>query len=481
MLEAQAHDQLKILLRSQASIWPQNLTLSRLIARSLRRKDKSLIRLPIGVQDFWWPGLLIPLTLDVSDIVLVLSPGQKHRLLNEELPRLTEVGLSLPIWEEVTPPPKSEIWLLSYPSFFSAFKNGYLLSKQLIFPEAELLSRRLREVMSIEIFQSDWEHLRRAYPSFDAAFLEIYQSLTRRLFVQSTREDAKLSISQSELFPLRDLLSLLDVAPNPWLETLNAINQGWAAWGHLNHKSLDWIGHLQPIEPLKDIQNLLTRSPFLMLTSSSSNCLLLEDLEAINCSVDVSVSLEDMIDLDPIQLFVPFRQPLPNTEYFADYLLEQCRRLILGIQGLTIILLEDDQLRRQLTSQLAAEFGVRVIHQLTSPQSNGVICCTCSWWIKNYEQLPTPHQLIVAMLPFASLESPLLAAQVNEYKKRGRDWFRDLLLPDVLNILPCVLQPIRGKEGRVAVLDGRLRSRSWGELVFRAFEPWTPLERLLPN
>ncbi len=43
------------------------------------------------------------------------------------------------------------------------------------------------------------------------------------------------------------------------------------------------------------------------------------------------------------------------------------------------------------------------------------------------------------------------------------------------------IAPLRRSGGRLAVLDGRLRGRSWGEQVFQALQPWTPLHRLLPD
>ena len=46
MLEAQAHSNLKTLLRQDESNWPHHLTLSRLVGRSLRRGDRTLLRLP---------------------------------------------------------------------------------------------------------------------------------------------------------------------------------------------------------------------------------------------------------------------------------------------------------------------------------------------------------------------------------------------------------------------------------------------------
>ena len=63
MLEARAHKQLKSLLRQSSYPWPHNLTLSRLVARSLRRGDNTLIQIAHSGQDSWWLGLLIPLCL----------------------------------------------------------------------------------------------------------------------------------------------------------------------------------------------------------------------------------------------------------------------------------------------------------------------------------------------------------------------------------------------------------------------------------
>lgn len=209
--------------------------------------------------------------------------------------------------------------------------------------------------------------------------------------------------------------------------------------------------------------------------------MLLSEINSSGCVLDVNVSLGAPNLQDPISLFAPFRQPLPNTEIYAEYLLNQSRRLILGRSGLTILLLDDDQLRYQLTSGLAAEFGRRVVHEITAPESNGVVCCRWSWWLRHQDQLPSPEQLIIALLPLASLESPLMAARVESFKLQGRDWFRDLLLPEALRVLPRAVTPVRRCQGRVAILDGRLRSRSWGESILRTLEPWIPLNRLLPD
>ena len=81
MLEAQAHQQLKTLLRREESDWPHHLTLSRLVGRSLRRRDSTLLRLSSGTDQRWWLGLLVPLCLSSHNAVLVIDRQQRRRRL----------------------------------------------------------------------------------------------------------------------------------------------------------------------------------------------------------------------------------------------------------------------------------------------------------------------------------------------------------------------------------------------------------------
>ena len=99
--QAQAHQQLKTLLQRDGGAWPHQLTLSRLIGRSLRRQDKTLIRLSPDSRDCWWLGLLVPLCLQSSRCVLVLNQRQRERLLQVELPKLRNQG-SLACWDGLT-------------------------------------------------------------------------------------------------------------------------------------------------------------------------------------------------------------------------------------------------------------------------------------------------------------------------------------------------------------------------------------------
>ena len=482
MLEALAHQQLKHLLQRDRSAWPHHLTLSRLIARGLRRGDRALFQLAPGSHEHWWLGVLVPLCLQSRRAVLVLEEPLQRRLLQLERPRLQAAGLKLACWTASTPPQGDQLWVLSTAALVRAHQQGLLdQDHHLVIPEAERFSQRLRDALSISIGPSDWEQLRQAHPCADAALLELHERLSRRLFGQAPRCDAQVRLDGGELLALRDLVVLLGPLPDPWPQLIAATPEHWVSWAALDHRLLQWRWHLDVLEPLQQMQSLLQRQPALLISGNGQAEPLEQELNAAGVNLNVRVHLREPSLLEPLPLFAPRRQPLPNTEVFSHHLLDQARRLILGRAGLSVVLLNDEAMRQRLTSELAGEFGSRVIHEATGPEANGVICCRWDWWLHHQDQLPLPEQLIVALLPLASLESPLTAARVEALKRQGRDWFRELLLPEALSQLAPAVAPLRRNGGRLAILDGRVRARSWGEQVLAALQPWTPLQRLLPQ
>ena len=155
MLEVNSHKHLKKYYQNNLALWPHNLTLTRLISRSLSRKDNTFIQLSSDSKNFWWPGLLIPLCLHNNNIVLILSERQ-HRLLFEvELPKLRSSRLGFDYVEgiELIPSDK-KIWVLRYQDLIFANEKDLLKNRQLIFPESEFMSNEIRsDAIQVLVFE----------------------------------------------------------------------------------------------------------------------------------------------------------------------------------------------------------------------------------------------------------------------------------------------------------------------------------------
>lgn len=479
MLEAQAHQRLKQLLTvSDGSRWPHHLTLTRLVARSLRRGDHSLFPISADCDSSWLLGLLLPVMLTERPVALVASQELQRRLLKRELPRLASVGLTRPLWQGSDPPGEAGLWLLDPGQLVQVWRQGQLGEHQLVCAEAEQLESLLRQAQAIVITPQHWDQLARARPLLAPALLTLHERLSRRLLNRPLGRSPRLAIAPEDEAPLRLLLQDQGPLPQPWQRWLESGGSGWSSWAVTDPQLLQWSWERQPLRPLQSLDGLLSQRGAVLVGAWMPEGQRLHDL---GLRQPVLVPLHDPQCQEPLPLYVPSLQPLPNSPRYGQHLLQECRRLILGQAGLSVLLVDDDPLRQWLTSALAAEFGRRVDHEQTAPESNGVICCRWSWWLEHQAQLPLPCQLLLGPLPIASLEDPLTAARVEALRRSGRDWFRELLLPEALERLQQAVAGLRGQGSRVAVLDGRLRGRSWGQRVLEALEPWEPLDRLLPD
>ena len=481
MLEVNSHEHLKKYYQKNVALWPHNLTLARLVSRSLSRKDNTFIQLTSNSRNLWWPGLLIPLCLHSKNIVLILSEKQHRQLFEVELPKLRSSPLVFDYVEgiELTPSNK-KVWVFSYQDFVVANEKGLLKNRQLIFPESEFVSKELRESMSIKISSKDWKQLIDSHSGLESSIIEFYERLSQILFSQSASLNGVIRVDNREILTLKEILKNNRPTVMPWERAFNVINNQWVTWAQLNNQTLSWDWHIQPLFPIQILSDLFSENTLLLLTNFGKSDYFSLDFNSKKISFTVKVNLGNMLDQDPIPLFVPKRQPLPNTSHFYRHIVRQCQQLILTRIRTTIILIDDLQLRLQLTSELAGEFGLRVVHETTKIEPNGIICCSCNWWIINQHDLPIPDQLIFPMIPFPTLESPWVSASVEMLKHQGRNWFQEFLLPEALIVFHKSIAFIRGKDVRVSILDGRIRYRNWGKLIFEALEPWVALDRLLP-
>lgn len=479
MLEAHVHEQLKRLLHQDGRpLWAHHLSLSRLVARSLRRHDVTLIGITPGSEPGWRLSALLPCCLAGEAVALVVSQQLHQRLQRVELPRLHRAGITPPLWEGDNCPQDIPLWLLRPTELLRADQAGQLHGRQLVVLDSGQLEKDLQTAMGVTLEARDWSHLQQAHPALARAVASCFDQLNQQVFAHPANPLGRVPVSEAAEAPLRQLLEDHGPMPDPWQRWLHARGP-WASWAEVDYRLLRWRWQRQPLEPLRLLQPLLTARG-MILCGSPAPGKALED--SLHSRPMVRVKLGDPPLQDPLPLYAPRRQPLPNAPVFPRHLLNQCCRLVLARSGLTAVLLDDVPLRQTLASGLAAEFGSRVVHECLTPADNGVLCASWGWWQEHHHQLPLPRQLVIGSLPLLSLEDPVTAARVRHWRRQGRDWFQDLLLPDALATMQHVVACLRGKQGtRLAVLDGRIHGRSWGQRVLDQLQPWVGLSRLLPD
>ena len=320
MLEASAHLHLKALLRSEGGArWPHHLTLSRLVARSLRRSDHTLVCLTPGMEASWWPSLLVPMALSETPLALVVSDALRRRLIQVEWPRLKAVGLHLPCWEGPGAPPGCRLWLLSPRELVQAWRRGELGDRQLLIPEAERLEQELGVAQEVVVHPSDWDGLRRAFPAAEEALLLFHGRLTRRLFSQPRHPEQLVAVDVHDEMPLRDLLGALRPLPEPWPRWQAAAGSGWTSWAKVDPALLQWQWIRQPLDPFQELTGLFEGRGAVLLGEVASGGTGQAAAAGLGWTPRVVLELDDPPLNDPRPPGAPRRPPLPNSPPGADH------------------------------------------------------------------------------------------------------------------------------------------------------------------
>jgi ATP-dependent DNA helicase DinG len=359
-----------------------------------------------------------------------------------------------------------------------------------------------RSQLTVCIQPGDWNALMLAYPQYIEAIRDIRVQLTRTIFqrpanpyecyliesseqelltqlLQILQEPEALQTSNFKLFPggtLREQTSKF--LPRVWQQFWTAFQQdNQLFWTEISRSHGQFSLHCAPLEMASVLSQIWSRQPIVLIGAA-----LAPDTDAATYRQRVGLG-DDLTCLkfspdrqeEVIHLYLPDRLPMPNTPQFQAALLQEMHTLLrvsAGLQGLTVLLVDDMPLKAQVASFLASEFGSRVQLERTCLDDNGILVTGWQFWRQHQRVLPAPHLLAIATLPIPSLENPLIAGRVAHYKHLRQDWFRLFLLPEALGELQRAIAPARERQGVVALFDSRVLHRSYGQQVFAALNPF---------
>ncbi|RUS97798.1 hypothetical protein DSM107003_16730 [Trichormus variabilis SAG 1403-4b] len=504
VIEAEVHLSLHNFLRSQAGFpsWPHHLTMARLVARALRLGRSALIQVGAvcGYQGRYRTSFVASALMWHGPVIIVATETVQQRLLLVEIPRLQQwLPANKPIRSgEAWPNPEFQGLLLTSPEAWLkgqfATQNPFPPNIPTIIDGVDDLEDWVRHQLTEDIQPHDWEQLMLACPYETEVIREAKVKLTHELFQHPENPYECYLISQPETEILQRLFLALDQTclPDAWKhfwEQFHSLDENLSSpplfWATIDRRQGLFSLHYAPIELGKILSPIWQRQPVVLVGSALESeteaplfrqRLGLEDVTCLKFSSDSQG--------EAIQLYVPYKLPLPNTPEFQAAFIHKVRTLVClsaTAPGLTVVLVGDVPLKSRVGAILASEFGSRVQVEKTCLDENGILVTGWEYWRQHQTVLPAPRLLMIATLPLPSLENPLVAGRVAHYKRSHQDWFRLYLLPTALNELQRAIAPVRENQGIVALLDSRVVNRSYGAQILASLSPLARLNYLDPS
>ncbi|MEH2412281.1 ATP-dependent DNA helicase [Nostoc sp.] len=511
MIEAEVHLSLHNFLRSQAGFpsWPHHLTMARLVARALRLGRSALIQVGAvcGYQGRYRTSFVASALMWHGPVIIVAQEAVQQLLLRVEIPRLQQwLPANKPIRTgDAWPGAEFQGLLLTSPEAWlkGQFAGGDRFPQGIptIIDGVDDLEDWVRTQLTQDIQPHDWDQLILACPNEAEAIHEARIQLTHELFQHPPNPYECYLISQPEIEILSRLYSTFEsvqALPEPWkqfwqqFQTLDENLSPPASpahpplfWATIAHRQGLFSLHYAPMELGEILSPIWQRQPVVLIGSAIEpeteaplfqQRLGLDDLTCLNFSSESQA--------EAIQLYVPYKLPLPNTPEFQAAFIHKVRTLVClsaTAPGLTVVLVGDVPLKSQVAAILASEFGSRVQVEKTCLDENGILISGWEFWREHQRVLPALQLLIIATLPLPSLENPLVAGRVARYKRSHQDWFRLYLLPSALNELQRAIAPVRESQGIVALLDSRVVNRSYGAQILAALSPLARINYLDPS
>ncbi|MFN3651844.1 MAG: ATP-dependent DNA helicase [Armatimonadota bacterium] len=183
-------------------------------------------------------------------------------------------------------------------------------------------------------------------------------------------------------------------------------------------------------------------------------------------------------------LYIPRQMPMPNDAAFSEKAADEIERILRMSRGRAFVLCTSYRSLREISQRLGPKLPYPSKTQEDLPRArlvewfkttpNAVLFATGTFW----EGVDIPGDalscVIIDKLPFANPDDPIVQARTERMKLRSEDWFGGYMLPKaVLSLKQGFGRLIRTRTdtGMVAILDRRVLTMRYGEIVLRSLPP----------
>jgi ATP-dependent DNA helicase DinG len=480
MLEILSHQYLKKFLRDQSINWEHIYSFGRIISNCIANDSTYLINSEIFTCYDWLPPILISLFLKKEDSIFILSEEKIKFIRHCQIDAFKNLGFNFILKNNQIIFENHHVRLITIKDLLDDSNSFNLKNHRIVYSGIEDIKQDLKNHFRISLLKIDWTKNFKEFESTNQKFIKLYYSLKNKFFMRKVLGNSYINLNEEEISFLTNFFHDNSLFSNKFLSVYKALSQGWACWVKLSDTNLDWNLYLQPIDELSQIKEFLSNNKFVFLSALRKDNFFQMYLKKHRLDIDLVINFKSNFEEKKISLYIPPKQLLPNNPLFINSIFDKCKKLILFRKGLTLILTDDIDLKTNLATELASEYGRRVLLETIPFSNNEILCSSYDWWIMNSYLMQIPEQIIIPLLPIPNMSEPINSITVSHKKKLSQDWFREFLLPQARIKLERSISPLRRNSGKLIILDGRANKRNWGRLLLQNIQPSKKINYMLP-
>ena len=480
MLEIVSHQYLKKFIKLHKTDWNHIYSFGRIISKCLNKNETYLVNSEIFASNIWIFPVLISLFLFEENSTFVLSKEKIELIKKNNLEDLKKLGIQFVLENDQIIFSNHRVCFVTLEKLLSDSNIFRFSNHRIILPGVENIKEDLKSHFRILLLKKHWFH------NFDKRLLvsqriiSKYNSLKKKFFLKKVLDDDYIFLDPKEVNLLSQFFNEYASFSDQFHRVSKALSEGWACWVKLDNINFEWRLHLQPLDELSQIKKLLNNNKFVFLSALRRDNFFQKYLKKKSIEIDIVINFKSNFDEKEILIYVPPRQMLPNNPLFTQVIIDKCKKLVIFSKGFILVLSDDADLKINVATELASKHGKRVILETIPSQNNQILCASFNWWIKNSYLIKSPDQIIIPLLPIPNLKEPINGNNVSHYKKLGKDWFREFLLPEAIEKLERSVSPLRKNSGKLIILDGRASKRRWGRSILKSIELSKQINHVLP-
>ena len=480
MLQILSHQYLKKFVRTQNINWDHIYSFGRIISKCIENDSTYLINSEIFSTYDWLPPILISLFLKEENSTLILSSKKIQFFKKSQMDLFKNLGFNFILKNDQIILENHRVRFMTIEDLLNDSDSFDLRNHRIVFSGIEDIKTDLRNHFRISLIKKDWTKNFKDFEFINQKFINLYDFLKKKFFMRKVLGNSYINLEDEEISFFSNFFHENSSFSEKFSSVNNALSQNWSCWVKLNDTNLDWDLYLQPIDELSQIKELFSNNKFLFLSALRKDNFFQMYLKKQGLDIDLVIDFKSNFEEKKILLYLPSNQLLPNNPLFTNSILEKCNKLILFRKGLTLILSDDVDLKINLATELASNYGKRILLEKTPSLDNQIICSSYDWWIMNSYLIEVPEQIIIPLLPIPNMSEPINRLIVSHNKKLSQDWFREIFLPQASSKLERSISPLRKNAGKLIILDGRANKRYWGRLLLKSIQPSKQINYMLP-